>query len=182
MLLHRRCIPHCLCFAIAAIRCSSAIVTASSISAAASIIPQTAATPGSQHQSHPSKPIITASSTIHAQPQPSTNNSHNPRKPSLRLSRSNPTQYCRHHPPPEKRLHANKIKSITQGCEITRDNHGEPLATSYHSKFMGTVDYIWHTREVVPLRVLDTLPIHILRQMGGLPSKVTFFLSALFTL
>ncbi|KAI8542943.1 hypothetical protein RHMOL_Rhmol08G0179400 [Rhododendron molle] len=57
------------------------------------------------------------------------------------------------------------------GCEITRDNHGEPLATSYHSKFMGTVDYIWHTREVVPVRVLDTLPIHILRQMGGLPSK-----------
>ncbi|XP_038687010.1 carbon catabolite repressor protein 4 homolog 5 isoform X2 [Tripterygium wilfordii] len=24
----------------------------------------------------------------------------------------------------------------------TRDNYGEPLATSYHSKFMGTVDYI----------------------------------------
>ncbi|XP_058227143.1 carbon catabolite repressor protein 4 homolog 5 [Rhododendron vialii] len=57
------------------------------------------------------------------------------------------------------------------GCKITRDNHGEPLATSYHSKFMGTVDYIWHSREVVPVRVLDTLPIHILRQMGGLPSK-----------
>lgn len=28
-----------------------------------------------------------------------------------------------------------------------------------------------HTREVVPVRVLDTLPINILRQMGGLPSK-----------
>ncbi|KAE9467116.1 hypothetical protein C3L33_00981, partial [Rhododendron williamsianum] len=83
---------------------------AASIGAAASIIPQTAATPGSQHQSHPSKPIVTASSTTHAQPQPSTNNSRNPRKPSLRLSRSNPTQYRRHHPPPEKRLHADKIK------------------------------------------------------------------------
>lgn len=40
-----------------------------------------------------------------------------------------------------KKLH---VESIPQGCEITRDNHGEPLATSYHSKFMGTVDYIWY--------------------------------------
>ncbi|KAG5545269.1 hypothetical protein RHGRI_017657 [Rhododendron griersonianum] len=32
---------------------------------------------------------------------------------------------------------------------------------------MGTVDYIWHTWEVVPVRVLDTLPIGILRQIGG---------------
>ncbi|XVF09616.1 hypothetical protein REPUB_Repub07fG0109200 [Reevesia pubescens] len=29
------------------------------------------------------------------------------------------------------------------GSRRTRDSHGEPLATSYHSKFMGTVDYIW---------------------------------------
>ncbi|XP_028089468.1 carbon catabolite repressor protein 4 homolog 5 isoform X2 [Camellia sinensis] len=53
----------------------------------------------------------------------------------------------------------------------TRDNYGEPLATSYHSKFMGTVDYIWHTRELVPVRVLETLPVDILRKTGGLPSK-----------
>ncbi|TYI53201.1 hypothetical protein E1A91_D12G302500v1 [Gossypium mustelinum] len=31
------------------------------------------------------------------------------------------------------------------GSHRTRDSHGEPLATSYHSKFMGTVDYIWGT-------------------------------------
>ncbi|ONI09148.1 hypothetical protein PRUPE_5G220800 [Prunus persica] len=53
----------------------------------------------------------------------------------------------------------------------TRDRCGEPLATSYHSKFMGTVDYIWHTEELVPVRVLETLPVNILRRNGGLPSK-----------
>ncbi|XP_056170642.1 carbon catabolite repressor protein 4 homolog 5 isoform X3 [Syzygium oleosum] len=53
----------------------------------------------------------------------------------------------------------------------TRDNCGEPLATSYHSRFMGTVDYIWHTKELVPIRVLETLPIDALNRTGGLPSK-----------
>uniref|UniRef100_A0A2N9GJ51 Endonuclease/exonuclease/phosphatase domain-containing protein n=1 Tax=Fagus sylvatica TaxID=28930 RepID=A0A2N9GJ51_FAGSY len=57
------------------------------------------------------------------------------------------------------------------GSSRTRDNHGEPLATSYHSKFLGTVDYIWHTEELVPVRVLETLPIDILRRNGGLPSE-----------
>ncbi|XP_010036884.2 carbon catabolite repressor protein 4 homolog 5 [Eucalyptus grandis] len=53
----------------------------------------------------------------------------------------------------------------------TRDDCGEPLATSYHSRFMGTVDYIWHTKELVPVRVLETLPIDALKRTGGLPSK-----------
>ncbi|KAM1679449.1 hypothetical protein TB1_038687 [Malus domestica] len=53
----------------------------------------------------------------------------------------------------------------------TRDRSGEPLATSYHSEFMGTVDYIWHTEELVPVRVLETLPVNALRREGGLPSK-----------
>ncbi|XP_050256762.1 carbon catabolite repressor protein 4 homolog 5 isoform X3 [Quercus robur] len=57
------------------------------------------------------------------------------------------------------------------GSSRTRDIHGEPLATSYHSKFMGTVDYIWHTEELVPVRVLETLPIDTLRRSGGLPSE-----------
>ncbi|KAI9084273.1 hypothetical protein K1719_033780 [Acacia pycnantha] len=57
------------------------------------------------------------------------------------------------------------------GNNKTRDDTGEPLATSYHSKFMGTVDYIWHTKEFVPVRVLETLPIDILRRTNGLPSK-----------
>ncbi|GAB2225395.1 hypothetical protein Droror1_Dr00006187 [Drosera rotundifolia] len=53
----------------------------------------------------------------------------------------------------------------------TRDDLGEPLVTSYHSKFMGTVDYIWHTAELHPLRVLDTLPVNVFRKMRGLPNK-----------
>ncbi|GMI99530.1 catabolite repressor 4e [Hibiscus trionum] len=57
------------------------------------------------------------------------------------------------------------------GSRRTRDSHGEPLATSYHSKFMGTVDYIWYTGELVPVRVLDTLPIDVLRRNASLPSK-----------
>ncbi|KAM7479710.1 hypothetical protein LguiA_027923 [Lonicera macranthoides] len=57
------------------------------------------------------------------------------------------------------------------GSSQTRDGYGEPLATTYHSKFMGTVDYIWHTEELVPVRVLETLPTDVLRKMGGLPSK-----------
>ncbi|XP_077253757.1 carbon catabolite repressor protein 4 homolog 5-like isoform X2 [Tasmannia lanceolata] len=57
------------------------------------------------------------------------------------------------------------------GDRSTRDNHGEPLATSCHSKFMGTVDYIWHSEDLVPVRVLETLPINILRKTGGLPSE-----------
>ncbi|WRX19073.1 hypothetical protein QQP08_011560 [Theobroma cacao] len=57
------------------------------------------------------------------------------------------------------------------GSSRTRDSHGEPLATSYHSKFMGTVDYIWHTGELVPVRVLETLPIDILRRNASLPNE-----------
>ncbi|XP_061370952.1 carbon catabolite repressor protein 4 homolog 5 isoform X2 [Gastrolobium bilobum] len=57
------------------------------------------------------------------------------------------------------------------GNHRTRDDIGEPLATSYHSKFMGTVDYIWHSEELTPVRVLETLPIDILRRTRGLPSE-----------
>ncbi|XP_031279069.1 carbon catabolite repressor protein 4 homolog 5 isoform X1 [Pistacia vera] len=57
------------------------------------------------------------------------------------------------------------------GSRKTRDNNGEPLATSYHSKFMGTVDYIWHTEELLPVRVLETLPIDILKGSAGLPCE-----------
>ncbi|XP_021292160.1 carbon catabolite repressor protein 4 homolog 5 isoform X3 [Herrania umbratica] len=57
------------------------------------------------------------------------------------------------------------------GSSRTRDSHGEPLATSYHSKFMGTVDYIWHTGELFPVRVLETLPIDTLRRNASLPNE-----------
>ncbi|XP_056686394.1 carbon catabolite repressor protein 4 homolog 5 isoform X2 [Spinacia oleracea] len=58
------------------------------------------------------------------------------------------------------------------GTVTTRDNLGEPLVTSFHSKFMGTVDYIWHSDQLVPVRVLETLPRNALEKMGGLPSKI----------
>lgn len=32
---------------------------------------------------------------------------------------------------------------LFQGSTNTRGFNGEPLATSYHSKFLGTVDYLW---------------------------------------
>lgn len=35
-----------------------------------------------------------------------------------------------------------------QGSGRTRDSSGEPLATSYHSMFMGTVDYIWYEKQL----------------------------------
>ncbi|KAL2643759.1 hypothetical protein R1flu_011346 [Riccia fluitans] len=53
------------------------------------------------------------------------------------------------------------------GC---RDRQGEPLVTTYHKKFMGTVDYIWHTEGLVTARVLDTLPVAVLQRCQGLPS------------
>lgn len=41
--------------------------------------------------------------------------------------------------------------------------------------------YFWslsdrHTEELVPVRVLETLPVKALRRDGGLPSRVTFYL------
>ncbi|KAL6559654.1 hypothetical protein OROGR_004771 [Orobanche gracilis] len=57
------------------------------------------------------------------------------------------------------------------GSPEVRDKIGEPLATSHHSLFTGTVDYIWHTLDLVPVKVLETLSMHSLKQTGGLPSK-----------
>ncbi|CAI8594860.1 unnamed protein product [Vicia faba] len=70
--------------------------------------------------------------------------------------------------------HQLKLRSAYSGIPgklRTRDDIGEPLATSYHSKFMGTVDYIWHSEELIPVRVLETLPIDILRRTRGLPNE-----------
>ncbi|KAL5726289.1 hypothetical protein ACHQM5_009343 [Ranunculus cassubicifolius] len=60
---------------------------------------------------------------------------------------------------------------VTEGPLRTRDFHGEPLATSFHSKFLGTVDYLWYSEGLVPSRVLDTPPLDILRKTQGLPYK-----------
>ncbi|KAF5179456.1 Carbon catabolite repressor protein 4-like protein [Thalictrum thalictroides] len=60
---------------------------------------------------------------------------------------------------------------VTEGSKRTRDSYGEPLATSFHSKFLGTVDYLWYSEGIVPTRVLDTPPIEILQKTRGLPHK-----------
>ncbi|XP_050936985.1 carbon catabolite repressor protein 4 homolog 5 isoform X1 [Cucumis melo] len=57
------------------------------------------------------------------------------------------------------------------GSYKTRDTNGEPLATSFHSKFLGTVDYIWHSEKLAPVRVLETLPVDALKRTGGLPNE-----------
>ncbi|XP_057804978.1 carbon catabolite repressor protein 4 homolog 5 isoform X1 [Salvia miltiorrhiza] len=61
------------------------------------------------------------------------------------------------------------------GSSKVRGKAGEPLATSYHSSFSGTVDYIWHTLDLVPVKVLEALPTPSLKMTGGLPSKVCHF-------
>ncbi|XAR69960.1 Poly(A)-specific ribonuclease [Bertholletia excelsa] len=61
--------------------------------------------------------------------------------------------------------------AAVKGSARTRDLNDEPLATSYHSKFIGTVDYLWYSDGLTPTRVLDTLPIDVLRETECLPCK-----------
>ncbi|KAK7320017.1 hypothetical protein RJT34_04746 [Clitoria ternatea] len=68
-------------------------------------------------------------------------------------------------------LKLNSSYATVNGSTNTRGFNGEPLATSYHSKFLGTVDYLWYSDGIVPIRVLDTLPISDLVRAGGLPCK-----------
>ncbi|CAL0313849.1 unnamed protein product [Lupinus luteus] len=76
----------------------------------------------------------------------------------------------------ERHLAAHSLKlnssyATLNGSASTRGFSGEPLATSYHSKFLGTVDYLWYSEGIVPTRVLDTVPIDDLVRTGGLPCK-----------
>ncbi|XP_078429556.1 carbon catabolite repressor protein 4 homolog 3-like isoform X2 [Wolffia australiana] len=68
--------------------------------------------------------------------------------------------------------HPLKLQSAyasVKGGKSTRGPEGEPLATSYHSKFLGTVDYIWYSVGLSPTRVLDTPSLNNLRKINGLP-------------
>nr|CAB3477586.1 unnamed protein product [Digitaria exilis] len=58
-----------------------------------------------------------------------------------------------------------------QDFEGTKDANKEPLVTSYHRKFMGTVDYIWASEDLQTVQVLDTFPKEILKQTIGFPTK-----------
>uniref|UniRef100_A0ACD6AEZ1 Uncharacterized protein n=1 Tax=Avena sativa TaxID=4498 RepID=A0ACD6AEZ1_AVESA len=37
--------------------------------------------------------------------------------------------------------------AMLKGNSSNRGDHGEPLATSYHKKFLGTVDYLWYASQ-----------------------------------
>ena len=53
-------------------------------------------------------------------------------------------------------------------------SRGEPEATSYHSRFMGTVDYIWHTASQLKVRaVLPTPSRNELAARRSLPDRMT---------
>lgn len=61
--------------------------------------------------------------------------------------------------------------AMLKGTSNNRGHHGEPMATSYHKKFLGTVDYLWYTPGLECSRVLDTLPMGVLRRTRGLPTR-----------
>ncbi|KAG8375485.1 hypothetical protein BUALT_Bualt10G0104700 [Buddleja alternifolia] len=52
-----------------------------------------------------------------------------------------------------------------------RDSSGEPLVTSYHRRFSGTVDYIWHSEGLQTAKVLAPIPKHVMEHTRGFPTK-----------
>ncbi|KAL3844114.1 hypothetical protein ACJIZ3_001517 [Penstemon smallii] len=52
-----------------------------------------------------------------------------------------------------------------------RDSSGEPLVTSYHRRFLGTVDYIWHSEGLQTAKVLAPIPKHVMQYTRGFPTK-----------
>lgn len=50
------------------------------------------------------------------------------------------------------------------------DREGEPSFTTYHARFKGTVDYMWHDLHVECVQTLEMLRPDILDKFGGLPS------------
>ncbi|XP_024386152.1 carbon catabolite repressor protein 4 homolog 5 isoform X3 [Physcomitrium patens] len=71
----------------------------------------------------------------------------------------------------QHKLDLRSAYSEIEGKPGSRDERGEPFVTTFHKKFRGTVDYIWHTDDLVTVRVLDTLPTSVLQHCKGLPSK-----------
>ncbi|XP_054788429.1 carbon catabolite repressor protein 4 homolog 6 isoform X2 [Prosopis cineraria] len=56
-------------------------------------------------------------------------------------------------------------------CPGTRDPNGEPLVTSYHRRFLGTVDYIWRSDGLQTIRVLAPIPKRVMEFTPGFPTK-----------
>ncbi|KAF4375173.1 hypothetical protein F8388_017319 [Cannabis sativa] len=70
--------------------------------------------------------------------------------------------------------HPLKLKSTyteVEDCLGTRDSNGEPLVTSYHRCFLGTVDYIWRSEGLQTVKVLSPIPKHVMQTTSGFPTK-----------
>ncbi|XP_020242675.1 carbon catabolite repressor protein 4 homolog 6, partial [Asparagus officinalis] len=70
--------------------------------------------------------------------------------------------------------HRLKLRSAYTDVEDkagTKDSNREPEVTSYNRLFMGTVDYIWCSEGLQTVKVLDTIPKHILRRTSGFPTR-----------
>eukprot|EP00898_Chlorokybus_atmophyticus_P008916 jgi/Chlat1/9025/Chrsp94S08292 len=65
--------------------------------------------------------------------------------------------------------HTFELQSAYAQCR--GQNVAEPSVTTYHDKFQGTVDYIWHTPSIKPVRVLQPYPLHELHRLGGILSE-----------
>ncbi|CAA7039745.1 unnamed protein product [Microthlaspi erraticum] len=69
--------------------------------------------------------------------------------------------------------HAMELKSTyseVEGKANTRDENGEPVVTSYHRCFMGTVDYIWRSEGLQTVRVLAPMPKQAMLWTPGFPT------------
>ncbi|KAL2543864.1 Carbon catabolite repressor protein 4-like protein 6 [Forsythia ovata] len=70
--------------------------------------------------------------------------------------------------------HPLKLRSVYGEVEDSsglRDSSGEPLVTSYHRRFLGTVDYIWRSEGLQTAKVLAPIPKHVMQWTRGFPTK-----------
>lgn len=70
--------------------------------------------------------------------------------------------------------HPLKLQSVygeIQDYSGTRDSTGEPAVTSYHRRFLGTVDYIWRSGGLQTVKVLAPIPKHAMLWTRGFPTK-----------
>ncbi|CAA3006599.1 Hypothetical predicted protein [Olea europaea subsp. europaea] len=71
-------------------------------------------------------------------------------------------------------VHPLKLRSVYGEVEDSsglRDSSGEPLVTSYHRRFLGTVDYIWRSEGLQTAKVLAPIPKHVMQWTQGFPTK-----------
>jgi mRNA deadenylase 3'-5' endonuclease subunit Ccr4 len=67
-----------------------------------------------------------------------------------------------------------KLRSVyseVEGEPGSRGARGEPVVTTFHRMFKGTVDYIWRSEDLRTVRVLDTPPASVLLRDKEMPSK-----------